>query len=357
VPDGPAVGIPLLTLVPGLLGGSESATTELLRTLAGRGTLPYRVFLPAGAPDGAQGLPSEIVPEYRFATTIPGRLGAMALAAARPGPLERHLRGLGALHYPLTIRIPPSEAPTAITLHDVQHLDLPRLFSRGERAFRSLAYHRSARSARIVVVPSAFVRHRAIELLELDPGKVRVIHHGIDHARFSPGDEEREAFLLYPARPWQHKNHARLFSAFELLRRDRPELGLVLTGGGHDAEAPEGVTVLGSVSEDELVSLYRRAAALVFPSLYEGFGLPPLEAMACGCPVACSNVASLPEVCGEAARYFRPEDARSIAKAVAGVLDDPVPWVERGLAHAAGFTWERSAEEHESVYRELLATA
>jgi glycosyltransferase involved in cell wall biosynthesis len=357
MPDGPVVGLALLTLVPGLLGGSESATTELLRTLSRRGTLPYRVFLPAGAPDGAQGLPSEVVPEYRFATTIPGRLGAMGLAAARPSPLEQHLAGLGAVHYPLTIRIPPSGAPTAITLHDVQHLDLPRLFSRGERAFRSLAYHRSARSARIVIVPSAFVRHRAIELLELEPGKIRVIHHGIDHARFTPGEEEREPFLLYPARPWPHKNHERLFAAFELLRRDRPELRLVLTGGGHGADAPDGVTVLGNVSEDELVSLYRRAAALAFPSLYEGFGLPPLEAMACGCPVACSNVASLPEVCGDAAWYFRPEDPHSIAEAVSGILDDPAPWIERGLAHAAGFTWERSAEEHEAVYRELLETA
>ena len=106
-----------------------------------------------------------------------------------------------------------------MTLHDVQHLDLPQLFSRGERAFRSLAYHRSARSARIVIVPSAFVRDRAVELLGLDRRRIRVIHHGIDHERFTPGDEAREPFLLYPARPWPHKNHARLFEAFALLRQ------------------------------------------------------------------------------------------------------------------------------------------
>ena len=99
----------------------------------------------------------------------------------------------------------------------------------------------------------------------------------------------------------------------------------MLTGGGHAARSPDGVEALGNVSLDELVSLYRRAAALVFPSLYEGFGLPPLEAMACGCPVACSVAASLPEVCGDAARYFSPDDPEEIAAAVADVLDDPAP--------------------------------
>ena len=349
------LGIALLTLVPGELGGSESSTRELLRALARAGTLPYRVYLPPTAPDAGEGLPSEVVPEYRRAGSIPERLAAMSLAAGRPGPLRARLAGADAIHYPLTIRIPPVSAPTAITLHDVQHLDLPQLFSRGERAFRSLAYHRSARSARILIVPSGFVRDRAAELLHLDGSKIRVIHHGIDHERFSPGDAAREPFLLYPARPWPHKNHARLYEAFARLRRNRPELRLVLTGGGHGSEFPDGVDAAGNVSLDELVSLYRRASALVFPSLYEGFGLPPLEAMACGCPVACSAAASLPEVCGEAACYFDPDEPDEIAAAVEDVLADPAAWSTRGIERAAGFTWERSATAHEDVYRELLA--
>jgi glycosyltransferase involved in cell wall biosynthesis len=349
------LGIALLTLVPGELGGSESATRELLRALARGGTLPYRVYLPPVAPDAAEGLPSEVAKEYRAARSLRGRLGAMTWAAARPGPLCARLGKADALHYPLTIRLPPVRVPTAITLHDVQHLDLPQLFSRAERAFRSAAYHRSARSARLVIVPSAFVRDRAVARLGLDAARIRVIHHGIDHARFSPGEEPREPFLLYPARPWPHKNHERLYEAFALLRAERPELRLVLTGGGHvEGAMPDSVEVRGNVTLDELVSLYRRAAALVFPSRYEGFGLPPLEAMACGCPVACSSAASLPEVCGDAARYFDPDDAGAMAEAVADVLDDPESWAEKGAARASGFTWKRSAALHEDVYRELL---
>ena len=348
------VGIALLTLVPGELGGSESSTRALLGALARAGTLPYRVYLPPAAPGAAEGLPSEVLTSYRRARTVPGRLAAMSLAAARPGPIRRAFTAATLVHYPLTIRIPPLQVPSVVTIHDLQHLDLPALFSRAERAFRALAYHRSARSAAIVVCPSAFVAGRAVGLLGLDPGAVRVIHHGIDHDRFRPGAGPREEFVLYPARRWPHKNHLRLFEAFARLRRTRPGLRLVLTGAGRWDTLPAGVEARGVVSGEELVALYRTASALVFPSLYEGFGQPPLEAMACGCPVACSNAASLPEVCGDAARLFAPEEAGAIAAAVEEVLADPAPWTARGLARAASFTWERSASAHEAVYRELL---
>jgi glycosyltransferase involved in cell wall biosynthesis len=348
------IGIALLTLVPGELGGSESATSGLLHALADGGTLPYRVYLPPVAPAAAEGLPSELVTEYRRAQTIPERLLAMGLATARPGPLRRRLGAADVVHYPLTIRIPSVTAPSVVTLHDLQHLDLPALFSRGERAFRAAFWHRSVRGAQLVVTPSAFVRDRTVELLGVDGGRVRVIAHGIDHARFSPGGDEREPFLLYPARRWPHKNHARLFEAFALLRRELPELRLVLTGGGHSGETPPGVEVRGHVSLDELVSLYRRAATLVFPSLYEGFGQPILEAMACGCPVACSAIPALTEVAGDAARTFAPDDAESIATAVRAVLADPERFRELGFERAAQFTWERAAAQYESVYRELL---
>jgi glycosyltransferase involved in cell wall biosynthesis len=239
-----------------------------------------------------------------------------------------------------------------LTLHDLQHRDLPRLFPRAELAFRRLAYDRAARRAAAVIVPSAFVRERAGAFLGLDPARVHVVPHGIDHELFRPdGSVERESFLLYPAKGWPHKNHARLFEALALVRRERSGLRLVLTG--FEGRAPDGVESLGRVPLEGLAGLYRRAAALVFPSRYEGFGQPPLEAMACGCPVAASNAASLPEVCGDAAVLFDPDDPRAIAAGVLEALERADELRDRGLARAAGFTWDTSARLHEAVYASL----
>ncbi|MGZ4389059.1 MAG: glycosyltransferase family 4 protein [Gaiellaceae bacterium] len=352
------IGIGLLTLVPGALGGSETYVRGLLQALAEGGELDYTVFAPPVAPEAGAGLPTVVVDEYRTARTIPQRLQAMTWAAARSEPLRRRFAAADAVHFPLTIALPRVEAPAAVTLHDVQHLDLPEMFPRAERMFRTVAWHSSLRRARLVIVPSAFVRDRAVERLGLDAAKLRVIPHGIDHGLFRPSDNLSQGdgapFLLYPAKGWPHKNHARLLEAFALLRRERPELRLVLTGGAGQPPR-EGVEHCERVSLEELAELYRGASALVFPSLYEGFGQPPLEAMASGCPVACSNAASLPEVVGDAARLFDPESPEEIATAVAEVLDDPEPWRERGLARAAAFSWARSAREHEQAYLALLA--
>jgi glycosyltransferase involved in cell wall biosynthesis len=107
------------------------------------------------------------------------------------------------------------------------------------------------------------------------------------------------------------------------------------------------------VPGEELLGLYRTASALVFPSLYEGFGLPPLEAMASGCPVASSNAGALPEVLADAPAYFDPNDPEAIAAAVSKVLADPRPFAERGLARACAFTWDACARKHDDVYEEL----
>jgi glycosyltransferase involved in cell wall biosynthesis len=346
------VGISLLTLVPGELGGSETYVRELLRGLGRVGELPYRVLLPPVAPGAAEGLPAETATEYRRAATVGERLLAMTEAAARPGPLRRRLRGADVVHYPLTLRIPPL-APSVVTLHDLQHLDLPAMFPRSERLFRHVAWHRSVRSADRVIVVSEFVRERALAGLRLDPARIRVVPLGLDHTVLAPGSVAREPFLLYPARPWPHKNHARLFEAFALVRRELPELRLVLTGGGDFPTLPDGVDARGHLPWREVVDLMQRASALVFPSLYEGFGLPPLEAMACGCPVASSNSGALPEVVGDAALLFDPLDPDAIAAAILDLLADPSPWRERGLARAQLFSWDETARSTESVYREL----
>jgi glycosyltransferase involved in cell wall biosynthesis len=117
---------------------------------------------------------------------------------------------------------------------------------------------------------------------------------------------------------------------------------------------PDGVEVRGLVSADELVSLYQRAACLVFPSLYEGFGQPPLEAMACGCPVAASDIPAIAEACGDAAALFDPMDPEDVAAVVAGVLDAPERFSAAGLERARAYTWTETARRHEAVYRAIL---
>jgi glycosyltransferase involved in cell wall biosynthesis len=346
----------MLTLVPGVVGGSETYARELCRALARVGRLEYHAFVPTIATDAGGGLPAMVVDEYRASRSMPGRVAAMSLAAAAPRRLRRALRTgeLDAIHFPLSVMVPPLETPpAATTVLDVQHEVFPQFFSRSELAYRRRVYGWTVRKSRIVITISEHARQALVDRLGLDPDCVRAIHLAVDHERFTPDGRPREPFLLYPANAWPHKNHARLFEAFTQVRRGRPELRLVLTGAAHERLAlPVGVESRGHVSPEELVDLYRSAAALVYPSLYEGFGIPCVEAMACGCPVAASNVASIPEVCGEAAVYFDPDDPESIAAGIRTVLDRPPAG---GIERAARFTWDECARHHDDIYEELLA--
>jgi glycosyltransferase involved in cell wall biosynthesis len=347
------VGISLLTLVPGVSGGSETYVRELVRALGRVGTHEYRVFLPTVAAD-VEGLPSEVVTEYRASRSMPGRVAAMTSATVRGGPIRRRYAGLDAIHFPLSVMIPRVTSPPAVsTVLDVQHELLPEFFSVAERAYRRAVYGWTVRRSRLVVTISRHAAETIVERLGVPPDRVRPIHLGIDHERFTPGTGERGEHLLYPAHAWPHKNHARLFEAFEILRASHPGLELVLTG--YEGQVPAGVRALGRVTPAELVELYRTAAALVFPSLYEGFGQPPLEAMACGCPVASSNAGSLPEVCADAARLFDPTSVDEIVEGVEDVLARPEHWRPKGLARARAFTWEATARAHDAVYAELAA--
>lgn len=343
------VGISLLTLVPGVVGGSETYARELCRALARVGSLEYRVFVPTIAREAADGLPSQVVRRYRASTTTPGRMWAMGTGLVRGGPLRREL-GVGAIdaiHFPLSVMLPRvATPPAATTILDLQHEFLPRNFARWELAYRRVVYGATARRSRIVIAISEHARETLVERLSLDPARVRTIHLGVDLERFSPRNEPREDFLLYPANRWPHKNHDTLFRALELL----PEHRLILTGRGHPREARERVYDAGLVSQDQLSSFYRRAAALVFPSLYEGFGQPVLEALACGCPVACTDLPALREVAGEAAEYFDPLDPESIAGAVRRAI---ARGGASGPSRAERFTWDDCARKHDAVYREL----
>lgn len=336
----------MLTLSPGRMGGSETYARGLTAGLQRVGTEDYLVAVPEVAADAASGLPSVLVEREagsgRVRTFISAARGANTLRQAR------------VVHYPFTVPLPRAHVPRVITLHDVLHRDHPSLVSRATRAFRLVAYDRAARTSERVIVPSAFVRDRAVATLGLDPERVRVVPHGVDHQSFRLGTESREAFVLYPARWWPHKNHARLFEAFAEVRRRSPNLELVLTGDSAGGDLPPGVRALGRVSVEELSRLYRTAGATVFPSIYEGFGAPVLEAMASGCPVAAADATALREVAGDAAVLFDPRDPADIARAILRAIDEVDALAPGGVEWAARFTWEASARSHEAVYQELL---
>jgi glycosyltransferase involved in cell wall biosynthesis len=342
------VGISLLTLVPRISGGSETYARELVRALGRVGAHSYRLLLPTIARD-VEGLPKEVVDEYRASTSMPGRIAAMSEGVVRGGRLRRRLAGLDVVHFPLTVMIPRATTPRAVvTVLDLQHEFLPQFFSRAERLYRRAVYGWSIRESELVVTISEHAARAVVERYEIAEDRVRPIHLGLDHSTFAPADVEREDFLLYPARAWPHKNHERLFAAFAVIRERHPELELVLTA--YEGTTPSGVRSLGHVSRDDLVRRYRTARGLVFPSLYEGFGQPPLEAMACGCPVASSNVASLPEVCGDAARLFDPTSVEEIVEAVEEILARPGEWSAKGIARAAEFSWDETARRHDDAY-------
>jgi glycosyltransferase involved in cell wall biosynthesis len=354
------IGISLLTLVPGASGaGIERYARDLCRGLGRWGSHASVALLPSIAPDAAGGIPGRVIAAYPASRSLAGRAVAMASAVSWPDRVLRQMLagGVEALHYPLTIMVPPvTRVPTAVTIADVQHEVHPEFFSRTERLYRRWMYARSAEATRIVVTLSDFSAHSLVSRLGLPAAKIRVIPPGVDAERFRPGTAPREAFLLYPANFWPHKNHARLFAAFARVRVSRPDLTLVLTGAGHGGlRLPQGVVSRGLVSDDELVRLYQTASATVFPSVWEGFGLPAVEAMACGCPVVASRAASLPEVCGDAARYVDPLSPEDIAIGIEDVLRNPAGLIEAGLRRAARFTLEACVRAHDAVYGELVA--
>ena len=347
------IGLSLLTLDPATVGGTQTYARELVRALGEHGTLDYRVFVSEIAPEAGGDLSTTVVPEFPAGKSRARRIAGLAFATLSDRRLRRALarEDARAFHFPLTVMLPRVGVPAAITVHDLQHEVFPEFFSRAELAYRRRVYGWTVRKSRIVITISEHAREALVERLHLDPERVRAIYLAVDHERFRPDGRPRELFLLYPANAWKHKNHARLFDAFSQVRRERPELRLMLTGSGHEhLTLPDGAESSGHVTLDELVDLYRSAAALVYPSLYEGFGIPCVEAMACGCPVAASNVASLPEVCGDAAVYFDPVDPESIADGIRTVLDHPPAG---GPERAARFTWDECARRHDEVYEEL----
>ena len=376
------VGFALLTLFPGRVGGSEAYVRGLLEAYE-HGHGPERVTVLANRHVASAYELSDPVALHHVRSYRPGdgtltRALAMTFATALPRLAARGVpAGLDLIHYPVTIPIPRFRGPTVVTIHDVQHHDLPDFFGRGEIAFRRLLYDAAARSAALVVTPSAFSKARLVEAVGVDPARVVVAHHGIDGSRFSAAaDGDRAAlekvnlpdrFLLYPANAWPHKNHERLLEALGLA----PDVRLVLSGQPYGRLGPllekaraagvgDRLTHVGHVDHSALPAFYRAATGLVFPSLYEGFGSPPLEAMACGCPVAAAEVAALPEVVGDAAIGFDPRSPRAIAEAMERLWDDAglrAQLRSKGFERARTFSWRATAERPRAIYERAAATS
>ncbi len=380
------VGVSLLSLAPEQFTGTGTYVRELLGELARRDDVGLEVLCNTQTVDRVAHLRSDHVRVMRsdgfgIGSSRLTRVGSLAASLVRPGTAGRQLQAAAqVVHYPLTLPIPTVRRPTVVTLHDVQHHELPRNFTRVQRVWRKLTYDRAAQRADVVITDSQHAREQIVERLNIDEERVLAVHLAVDHDRFSPDRQAGEAdllagldlperFLYYPASLWPHKNHRRLLAAFGRLQAD--DVQLLLSGAtfGREPELAGWATEhgldgrvrhLGFVADDAMPALYRRASGVVFPSLFEGFGCPPLEAMAAGCPVASSRRASLSEVCGDAAAELVPEDVNQMADAIERLLTDSTLRTRlraAGLAHAAGFSWSDSAQAHLRAYEMALATS
>ena len=262
--------------------------------------------------------------------------------------LPRRARGLDVLHC-TTFRGPlRARVPFTVTLHDLALVRHPELFPRWHRWTGRAGIGPVARAADRVLAVSEFTKREAVELLGLGPERVTVVGNAVDPA-FSPGASEAPGeYVLAVGTLEPRKNLSRVAEA---AARAGVELRVAGARGWGGVETPGW---LGEVDDDRLVELYRGARALVFPSLYEGFGIPVLEAMACGTPVVTSRGGATEEVAGGAAVLVDPLDVESIAAGIAeaGARRDELGAL--GLARAAEFTWAGVADRVEAVWKELV---
>ena len=361
---------PLVLLDGDVIGrsrtGDETYTVNLLRALPEAApelrfacSLRDPSVLPDGVPESVERRQLDVSSPYR---RIPFSFPALARAQ---GAAAAHV------HYFVAPRMP---CPVVVTVHDASYARAPELFSRRDRLlFRFVAG--SVRRAASVIAVSEFTRQDVIDLYGLAPESVHAIPNGVD-ARFAPrpgaASAVRAAFgldapyVLTVGALQRRKNVPRLIEAF--VAASPPDHLLAVVGGdrGGQAEVVEAAArcglgarlrLLGHVGEDALPDLYSGARALAFPSLYEGFGLPALEAMACGAAVVASRTTGLGEAVGDAALTVDPTSVDELAEALSRVLGDEAlraRLIAAGLARAAEFTWGRAAARTADVYRQLV---
>jgi glycosyltransferase involved in cell wall biosynthesis len=284
-----------------------------------------------------------------------------------PIPVETFTGPLDIFYSPDFV-LPPTHPATRtlLTVHDLSFLHYPEHFVPKLVRYLTQVVTRSVARANHVLADSEATRADLIAHLETPPEKVEVLYSGVDprfcpvlesgeteHIRARYGLDERP-YVLSVGTVQPRKNYVRLIQAFADLKADAQ---LVIAGGwgwlyeeivAEAEKHPDRVRLLGFADDADLPTLYRNAALFVMPSLYEGFGLPVLEAMACGIPAICSDVSSLPEVAGDAGLLVDPLDVRGLTAAMARALEDAdlrQDMVARGIAQAARFTWHKSAQQ------------
>lgn len=357
----------------GVDGSSWASGRGLARYLQGlfgaMGALPDAPSLVFFCPPGCR--PEVGVPIERV-EVAPGFLPRSWTDGLLPRAVRR--AGIDLMHFPANSFWSRPRRPTVVTIHDLALLDFPmRFFSSRWAAARYRA--RFARLPRIAAGVIAVSAHTAQRMGMRGRGAhaVTVVPNGVD-ARFH-GVAARRApepgLVLYVGALDFRKNLLHLLAAFERARREHPTARLVLAGHrGSDprvyppleAEAAAhglagALEIVADPDDAAILDLYGRASVFVFPSTYEGFGLPVLEAMAAGCPVACSRAGPLPEVAGEAALLFDPASVPQMADAIGRLLSEPdlaARLADAGRERAAGYTWEKAARATLQVYRESL---
>tara|TARA_B100000929_G_scaffold262875_1_gene228467 strand:- start:1259 stop:2389 length:1131 start_codon:yes stop_codon:yes gene_type:complete len=291
----------------------------------------------------------------------------------------RDLRGdvFHAPHYVYPLMLP---CPGVVTIHDCIHLRFPQQFPKpGSNLYARMMIRRAvAKSDRVLTVSEA-TRADLVELVNADPSKIEVIPHGCDPYFLETVDGRElsnvakkyslaRPFLLSVANIKPHKNLKRLLESFGQLRRDYDDLDLVIAGGDFYPElqaacesygVKDRVRQLGFLKKKDLRALYNLARIFVFPSLYEGSGLPPLEAMACGTPVVASSNSAIPEVVGHNGLLVNPYRVDAITEAIRSLLEDSSfrnKLGAQGKIRAQEFDWNESARRVLDVYREVVTS-
>jgi glycosyltransferase involved in cell wall biosynthesis len=306
------------------------------------------------------------------------RAGKYGLAEHFAVPAEARRAGAELLHAPHYTLPLMWRGPSVVTIHDLIHIRFARFHRPGVALYARAMASLAARRARVVITDSESTRRDVLELLGAPAGKIRVVPLGVSRSIHRVDTESAAGFLaerrlpidhvLYVGARKGHKNLELLLRAWAAMpANERPPL--VLSGSAWTASEPlaaladslgvaDSIRFAGELRDEwELSCLYSGASLLVQPSLAEGFGLPPLEAMACGVPVLASDAGSLPEVLGDAAELLPPREPAAWATAVLGLLSDVArraALAERGSKRAARFTWERTARATRAIYEEAL---